>query len=104
MKRRNELAARRAMLIARSQRQREQVAIAGDSFAGALWPLDAAEAVIRRAAAHPYWLTGAVVALVIVVRPGRLLRAVAWSASAALTLRRIASPWLALTAKRPAVL
>ena len=104
MRSRQELAARRAALLARSELQRREASAALDGIARGLWPIDAVDGLARRVVAHPLWVVGIAVALVVVVRPGRLLRVAAWGVSAAVAARRVASPWLALQTKRPAVL
>jgi hypothetical protein len=60
-----------------------------------MWPVDAAAALARRTAAHPGLALGALVAVVIVFRPRRILQFVAWGVSAAVTVRRLSSLWRA---------
>lgn len=88
MSRRQELAARRAMLVARCERQRWELAIDADSLAQSLRTVDVAVGVVRRVASHPLLVAGAVVAAVIIVRPRRLLQGLTWGLSAAVAARR----------------
>ena len=64
MSRRQELAAKRAMLVARSELQRRDLALSTGDIAHSLRKVDAAVGVARRAATHPLLLTGAVAAVV----------------------------------------
>ena len=87
---RRELAARRSLLVARSVQQRSEAGLAVSGIGRALWPIDAAERLVGRAAAHPALAFTAIIAVVVVLRPGRILKMVAWAGSSALALRRIA--------------
>ena len=60
MSRRQELAAKRAMLVARSELQRRDLALSTGDIAYSLRKVDAAIGVTRRAATHPLLLAGAV--------------------------------------------
>ena len=66
MSRRQELAARRAMLVARCETQRWELAIGADGLAESLHTVDAAVGIARRVASHPLLVAGAVVAAVII--------------------------------------
>jgi uncharacterized membrane protein (UPF0136 family) len=88
MNTRRELAARRAMLVARCERQRWELAVGADGLAQSLRTVDAAVGVARRVTSHPLLLAGAVVAAVIIVRPRRLLQGISWGLSAAVAARR----------------
>jgi hypothetical protein len=91
MSRRQELAAKRAMLVARSELQRRDLAISTGDIAQSLRKADAAVSVVRRAATHPLLLAGAVAAVVAVIRPRRLLRGLTWGLSAAVVAQRAAA-------------
>lgn len=88
MSRRQELAAKRAMLAARSELQRRQLALNAGDVAWSLRRVDVAVGFARRAASHPLLLAGAVVAAVVIVRPRQLLQGLTWGLSAALAARR----------------
>lgn len=88
MRRRQELAARRAVLVARCGLQRWELAIGADDLARSLRTVDAAVGVARRVASHPLLVAGAVVGAVIIVRPRRLLQGLTWGLSAAVAARR----------------
>lgn len=88
MSRRQELAAKRAMLAARSELQRRRLALSAGDVAWSLRRVDAAVGFARRAASHPLLLAGAVVAAVVIVRPRQLLQGLTWGLSAALAARR----------------
>lgn len=88
MSRRQELAAKRAMLAARSELQRRQLALSAGDVAWSLRRVDAAVGFARRAASHPLLLAGAVVATVVIVRPRQLLQGLTWGLSAAVAARR----------------
>ena len=88
MSRRQELAARRAMLVARCETQRWELAIGADGLAESLHTVDAAAGIARRVASHPLLVAGAVVAAVIIARPRRLLQGLTWGLSAAVAARR----------------
>ena len=88
MSRRQELAAKRAMLVARSELQRRDLAISTGDIAYSLRKVDAAVGVARRAATHPLLLAGAVAAIVVVIRPRRLLHGLTWGLSAAVAAQR----------------
>jgi uncharacterized membrane protein (UPF0136 family) len=88
MSRRQELAARRAMLVARCETQRWELAIGADDLAQSLRTVDAAVGVARRVASHPLLVAGAVVAAVVIFRPRRLLQGLTWGLSAAVAARR----------------
>jgi len=91
MSRRQELAAKRAMLVARSELQRQDLAISTGNIAYTLRKVDAAVSVVRRAATHPLLLAGAVAVVVAVIRPRRLLRGLTWGLSAAVAAQRAAA-------------
>ncbi len=91
MSRRRELARTRALLLARSERQRRELASRTGAIAGSLRRVDAAAGLLRRAAAHPLLLAGAVAAVVAAFRPGRLLRGLSWGLSAAMLVQRAAA-------------
>lgn len=91
MSRRQVLAARRAMLVARSQLQRQELATSANDARRSLRRVDEVVSVARRAAAHPLLLAGAVTAVVVVIRPGRLLQGLTWGLSAAVAVRRAAA-------------
>jgi YqjK-like protein len=91
MSRRQALAAKRAMLVARSELQRRDLALSTGDIAHSLRKVDAAVGVARRAAAHPLLLAGAVAVVVAVIRPRRLLGGLTWGLSAAVAAQRAAS-------------
>ena len=91
MSRTQELAAKRAMLVARSELQRRHLATSADDVTYSLRKVDAAVSVLRRAATHPLLLAGAVAAVFIVIRPRRLLRGLTWGLSAAVAMQRAAA-------------
>jgi uncharacterized membrane protein (UPF0136 family) len=93
MNTRRELAARRAMLVARCERQRRELAVGADGLAQSLHTVDTAVGLARRVTSHPLLLAGAVVAAVVIVRPRRLLQGISWGLSAAVAARH-ASAWL----------
>lgn len=93
MSRRQELAARRAVLVARCERQRRELGIAAEGVTYSLRAVDAAVSVARRAASHPLIVTGVVVAVILVVRPRRLLKLVSWGLPAAVAARRMSAMW-----------
>ncbi|MEY2919943.1 MAG: YqjK-like protein [Pseudomonadota bacterium] len=88
MSRRQELAAKRALLVARSEMQRREIALSGSDVAYSLRRVDAAVGVARRIASHPLLVAGVVVAAVVIVRPRRLLQGLTWGLSAAVAARR----------------
>jgi len=91
MSRRQELAAKRALLVARSERQRRELALSAGDVAYSLRRVDAAVGVARRAASHPLLLAGAVIVAVVIVRPRRWLQGLSWGLSAAVAARRAAT-------------
>jgi hypothetical protein len=91
MSRRHELAAKRAMLVARSRLQRQELAVSTGEIAHSLRRVDAAVSVVRRAATHPLLLAGAVVTVVAVIRPRRLSQGLTWGLSAAVAAQRVAA-------------
>jgi hypothetical protein len=95
MSRRQELAAKRATLVARCERQRRELGIATDGVAHSLRVVDAAVSVTRRAATHPLILAGAVVAVIVVFRPRRLMHFLTLGLSAAVAARRMSTLWRA---------
>ena len=88
MSRRQELAAKRALLVARSELQRREFALSAGDVAYSLRRVDAAVGVARRAATHPLLLAGAVTAVVVVIRPRRLLQGLTLGLSAAVAVQR----------------
>lgn len=88
MSRRHELAARRRMLEARCELQRQELAISAGGVTRSLHAADAAVRVARRATAHPLLLAGVVVIAVVIIRPRRLLQGLNMGLSAALAARR----------------
>lgn len=90
MSRRQELAAKRAMLVARSELQRRDLATSAGDIACSLRRVDAAVGVARRAASHPLLLAGAVIVAVVIVRPRRWLQGLSLGLSAAVAARRAA--------------
>jgi len=88
MSRRQELAAKRVMLVARAERQRREFAGSADDVAHSLRAVDVAVRVARRASAHPLLLAGVVIAAVVVIRPRRLLQGLTLGLSAAAAARR----------------
>ena len=89
MSRRQELAAKRAMLVARSELQRRDLASSAGEVSYSLRKVDAAVSVARRAATHPLLLAGAVAAVVvIIIRPRRLLQGLTLGLSAAVAVQR----------------
>lgn len=88
MSRRQELAARRRMLEARCELQRQELAVSAGGVTQSLHAVDTAARVARRAAAHPLLLAGVVVIAVVIIRPRRLLHGLNLGLSAALAARR----------------
>jgi hypothetical protein len=88
MSRRQELAAKRALLVARSELQRRELALSAGDVTYSLRRVDAAVGVARRAASHPLLLAGAVIVAVVIVRPRRWLQGLSWGLSAAVAVRR----------------
>ena len=88
MSRRQELAAKRAMLVARSELQRRDLALSTGEITYSLRKVDAAVGVARRAATHPLLLAGAVAAIVVAIRPRRLLQGLTLGLSAAAAAQR----------------
>jgi len=88
MSRRQELAAKRALLVARSELQRRELALSAGDVTYSLRRVDAAVGVARRAASHPLLLVGAVIVAVVIVRPRRWLQGLSWGLSAAVAVRR----------------
>jgi YqjK-like protein len=88
MSRRQELAAKRAVLVARSELQRRDLALSSGDITHSLRKVDAAVSATRRAATHPLLLAGVVAAVVVIVRPRRLLQGLTWGLSAAVALQR----------------
>ncbi len=91
MSRKQELAAKRALLVARSELQRRDLAVSTGDIAYSLRKVDTAVTVARRAATHPLLLAGAVAAVVVVLRPRRLLQGLTWGLSAAVALQRVSA-------------
>jgi uncharacterized membrane protein (UPF0136 family) len=79
------------MLVARSELQRRDLAVSTGDIAHSLRKVDAAVGFVRRATTHPLLLAGAVVAVVAVIRPRRLLRGLTWGLSAAVAAQRAAA-------------
>jgi len=88
MSRRRELATKRVMLLARCEQQRQELTISADGVAHSLRAVDAAVRVARRAASHPFWLTGVAVAAILIIRPRRLSHVLSLGLSAAVAARR----------------
>ena len=88
MSRRRELAAKRAMLVARCELQRQELTTSASGVAHSLRGVDAAIGVARRAASHPLLLAGVAVAAIVIIRPRRLLPVLTWGLSAAVAARR----------------
>jgi hypothetical protein len=88
MSRRQELAARRRLLEARCELQRQELAVSVGGVTQSLRPVDTAVRVARRAAAHPLLLAAVVVLAVVVIRPRRLLQGLNLGLSAGLAARR----------------
>ena len=88
MSRRRELAAKRAMLVARCELQRHELTLSANGVAHSLRGVDTAIGVARRAASHPLMLAGVVVAAIVIIRPRRLLPALSLGLSAAVAARR----------------
>jgi hypothetical protein len=91
MSRRRELAAKRALLVARSELQRRELALSAGDIGYSLRRVDAAVGVARRAASHPLLLAGAVILAVGIIRPRRWLQGLSWGLSAAVAARRAAT-------------
>ena len=91
MSRRQELAAKRALLVARSELQRRELALSAGDIGYSLRRVDAAVGVARRAASHPLLLAGAVILAVGIIRPRRWLQGLSWGLSAAVAARRAAT-------------
>ena len=91
MSRRRELAAKRALLVARSELQRRELALSAGDIGYSLRRVDAAVGVTRRAASHPLLLAGAVILAVGIIRPRRWLQGLSWGLSAAVAARRAAT-------------
>jgi hypothetical protein len=91
MSRTQELATKRVMLLARCERQRQELATSADGVAHSLRAVDVAVRVTRRAASHPLILAGAVIAAMVIIRPRRLLQGITWGLSAAALARRAAT-------------
>jgi uncharacterized membrane protein (UPF0136 family) len=79
------------MLMARSELQRRDLATSTDDIAHSLRKVDAVVSVARRAATHPLLLAGVVAAVVVIIRPRRLLRGLTWGLSAAVAVQRAAA-------------
>jgi hypothetical protein len=88
MSRRQELAAKRAMLVARCEQQRSDLTVSAGGVTHSLRRVDAAVSVARRAVSHPLLLAGVIVAVVAILRPRRLLQGLTWGLSAAVAARR----------------
>ena len=91
MSSRSELESRRAVLIARCERQRYEASIAWHGIGRALRPIDAAATLGRRVAARPALAIGVAVVVVLVIRPRHVLRFLVWGASTAVAVQRFAS-------------
>lgn len=91
MNRRQALAAKRALLVVRSDGQRRQLATSAGDVAYSLRAVDTAVGMARRTASHPLLLAGAVIVAVVVVRPRRWLQGLSWGLSAAVVARRVAA-------------
>ena len=96
MNSRRELADKRALLVARCERQRSDLVYSADDVTHSLRHVDAAVSIARRAASHPLLLAGVIIAIVAVLRPRRLLQGLTWGLSAAVAARR-ASAMLSAT-------
>jgi hypothetical protein len=83
--RRQLLSHRRLELVGRCSAERRDLEAAAQDAARSLWAVDAAVALTRRAARQPLLLTGAVVAIVMVVRPRRVWALALWGVSAIAT-------------------
>jgi hypothetical protein len=93
MSRRQALAAKRAVLTARCERQRVELGIATDGVVHSLRVVDAAVSVTRRAASHPLILTGIAIVAIVIIRPRRLLNLLTWGFPAAVAARRMSALW-----------
>jgi hypothetical protein len=89
MSRRRELAARRAVLVARCEQERREFGSASAGVVHSLRSVDSAVRIARRTAAHPLLLTGLAVAALVVIRPRRLWQFLTWGTSAAFAGRRL---------------
>lgn len=88
MSRRQELAAKRAMLVARCERQRSELSLSAEGVTHSLRRVDVAVNAARRAASHPLLLAGVIIAVVAIIRPRRLVQGLTWGLSAAVAARR----------------
>ncbi len=88
MSRRQELAAKRALLVARCEQQRGDLSLSAGGVTHSLRRVDATVNVARRAASHPLLLAGVIVAVVVIIRPRRLLQGLTFGVSAAMAARR----------------
>ena len=78
----------KTLLVARSELQRRDLASSAGEVSYSLRKVDAAVGVARRAATHPLLLTGAVAAVVVIIRPRRLLQGLTLGLSAAVAVQR----------------
>jgi hypothetical protein len=100
MSRRRHLAARRASLVARCERQRWELANSAEDVAYSLRRVDAAVNVARRAASRPLLLAGVIVAVVAIVRPRRLLQGLTFGLTAVMAMRRASALLGSISASR----
>jgi len=87
-RRQNQLAERRAELIARSARLRDRVSAQGANLRGSVEGIDRGIGLLRAATARPLVLTAAVAALFI-LRPARAFKWIARGALLTSLLRRV---------------
>lgn len=97
MSRRDELAARRRMLEARCELQRQDLAISAGGVAHSFRAVDNVVRVARRTASHPLLLAGVVTIALVIIRPRRLLQGLSLGL-AAVTAARRASTFLRASA------
>ena len=88
MSRREELAAKRRMLEARCELERQELAIHAGGVAHSLRAVDAGIRAARRVTSRPLVLAGAVMLAVVIIRPRRLLSGLSLALSAVVAARR----------------
>lgn len=91
MSRRQELAAKRRMLEARCELERQELALHAGGVTHSLRAADTAVRVARRVTSHPLALAAVVVVAIVVIRPRRLLQGLSLGLSAAVAARRAAT-------------
>jgi hypothetical protein len=81
------------MLLARCELQRQDLGFAIEGLQPVVRALDTVNLAASKVRAHPFLATALAVAVIVVVRPRRLLSLLPLALSTALAARRVVAPW-----------